>query len=329
MKATSTDFIKIWNENEGSPQKVAEIIDVGIRNVYRRRNRLEQLGYVLPTGTPSYANSSAYKQRENISIENGSAIIVSDRHKWPGDGVTPAEQALRTIIPVIKPNIFIFNGDLFDGAGLSKHPPLGWEQKPTVKEEIDACQEVLEGIESLLPESTVLLRTVGNHDRRYDYHLAKVAPTYADLPGMRLSDHFPKWKESWSVHINPGISGGHTVVKHKQRSGVAAARTNAVIAGVSIVTGHTHALTCSAVEDYNGRRWGIECGFLAYNGHPAFEYCEDGPSQSRAGYVILTWRDSILQPPELIELDDAGVAWFRGEPISTQKPRIRVKAKSE
>jgi hypothetical protein len=83
--------------------------------------------------------------------------------------------------------------------------------------------------------------------------------------------------------------------------------------------------SCSAVEDYNGRRWGVECGYLAYKEHPAFEYTENSPSNARPGFAVLTWRDGILTPPELVELDDSGTAWFRGEPVFSEKPRIRVK----
>jgi len=220
----------------------------------------------------------------------------------------------------------LLNGDLFDGAGLSRHPPLGWERKPDVKSELEACQEVLANIEGLLLPGTPKFYTVGNHCRRFDYKLALTASDYKGISGFRLHDHFPNWKMSWSLHVNANILGGHTVIKHKHRQGVGAARNNAVVAGVTMVTGHTHALTVTPIEDYRGRRWGVECGFLSHKRHAAFEYAEDAPSYSRPGFAVLTWRGGVLLPPELVEVDDAGVAWFRGDAVAVNKPRVRVRA---
>jgi hypothetical protein len=324
------DFARIWVENDFSPTNVARALGINVRNVFARRNALEAKGYVLPSHTSltQGEDSTAYKLRNEHVVENATAVIISDRHKWPGDGVTPAESALRTLLPQIQPDMFVMNGDLFDGAGLSRHPPLGWEKKPDVKSELEACQETLTAIEDCLPHYCKKFFTIGNHDRRFDYKLALTASDYRGIAGFRLSDHFPNWDFSWSVHINYGIVGGHTVIKHKNRQGVGAARNNAMVAGVNIVTGHTHALTVSPIEDYLGRRWGIECGFLAHKQHPAFEYAEDNPGYSRPGFVVLTWRSGILLPPETVEVDNAGVAWFRGEPIATEKPRIRIKART-
>lgn len=327
MVTSADDFIRTWVESGFSPNQVAKALGIHVRNVYSRRNRLESLGYVLPSITDDLTvHDRAYTLREHFHIEDGCAVIVSDRHKWPGDGITAAESALYTLLPQIKPDFFVMNGDLFDGASIGRHPPLGWERKPSVKEELDACTEVLANIEALLPPGMPKFYTIGNHCRRFDYKLALTASDYKGISGFRLSDHFVNWKMSWSLHVNSGVRSGHTVIKHKQRQGVGAARNNAMVAGVSIVTGHTHALTVSPIEDYQGRRWGVECGFLAHKDHSAFEYAEDGPSYSRPGFAVLTWRGGVLLPPELVEVDDAGVAWFRGDAIATSKPRIRVKA---
>jgi hypothetical protein len=322
------DFIRAWAENDFSADKVSNSLGLHVRNVFARRASLVAQGYILPNGSSldNTEDTTAYKLRENIQIENGVMVVVSDRHKWPGDGITQAEAALLTLLPRIKPDVFIFNGDLFDGASIGRHPPLGWEKKPNVKDELDACVVTLERIEHQLPGNCRKLYTIGNHCRRFDYKLAMTASDYRGISGFRLKDHFVNWDLSWSVHVNAGHTGGHTVIKHKHRQGVGAGRNNAMTAGVSIVTGHTHALGITPVEDYRGRRWGIECGFLAHREHPAFEYAEDGPSYSRPGFVVLTWRNYALQPPELVEVDDAGVAWFRGEPVYIEKPRIRVKA---
>jgi hypothetical protein len=80
-----------------------------------------------------------------------------------------------------------------------------------------------------------------------------------------------------------------------------------------------------AIETYGGRHYGVQCGTLSEPRAPSFEYAEDTPDPGRAGFAVLTWRDGLLLPPELVECDDAGVAWFRGEPV-TVRPRVRVRA---
>ncbi len=326
---SAEEFAEVWKQNGNSPARVSRALGIDVRNIYSRRDRLVADGYELPSikHTPDMS-SFAYPQRLEVSLYDGVAVIASDRHKWPGDGITPAESALHTFLERAEPDIFILNGDLFDGANVGRHPPLGWERKPDATQELEACKEFIASIEYRLPNAEKYW-TVGNHDRRFDYTLAQAAYQFRDLAGLRLFDHFPGWKYGWALHINSGIQGGHTVVKHKHRQGVMAARNNALTAGVHIVTGHTHALTCTPVEDYQGRRYGVECGFLSHRQHPAFEYAEDAPSYARPGFVVLTWRGGVLQPPELVEVDDANVAWYRGEPIATARPRVRVKAKMQ
>lgn len=326
-RTTDLGFARAWVENGFSPTEVAKSLGIHVRNVLARRNRLEAKGYVLPSFSENLTPyDTAYKLREELEIDDAVMVVVSDRHKWPGDGVSAAEAALYTLLPQIKPNVFVFNGDLFDGANISRHPPLGWEKKPDAASELFACQQVLSNIEQLVGKDCGLYYTIGNHCRRFDYKLALTASDFRGITGLRLADHFAHWRMSWSLHVNPGVLGGHTVIKHKLRQGVGAARNNALASGVHIVTGHTHALTVTPIEDYRGRRYGVECGFLSHKKHAAFEYAEDGPSYSRPGFAVLTWRNGVLLPPELVEVDDSGVAWFRGDAVAVSKPKYRVKA---
>jgi hypothetical protein len=302
---------------------------LGVRSIYARRANLEARGYHLPTTSGHVDNATcgfAYAPRHNAFLEDGVAVIFSDRHWWPGDGMTPAEAALLAVLHQLDPDLVIANGDVLDGARQSKHAPLGWERKPAVADELATVQVGMRRIAEHCRRARKM-RTVGNHDRRFDYHLAKAGPDYRGIVGTRLSDHLPEWEESWSVHINEGIGGGHMVVKHKIGNGATAGRTNAIKAGVHIATAHTHRLSVDAIETYAGRHYGIQCGTLADPRGPQFEYGEDTPDAGRAGFVVLTWRSGLLQPPELAEVDDAGVCWFRGEPV-TIKPRVRVAARS-
>ena len=319
------EFKAIWDRTGGSPCEVARVLNLGERAVFSRRRRLEERGYELPAGRAPVSevnDSRAYASRIECEVEDGVVAVFSDRHWWPGDGISPAEAAMLALLPRLRPKIIVANGDVYEGAAQSKHAPLGWEKKPDAASEIEAMVAGMRRIEDAWPGAR-RIRTVGNHDRRYDYKLASVASDYRGISGTRLRDHLPAWEEAWSCHVNPGLLGGHTVIKHKLGGGVTAARGNAMKAGVHVVTGHTHALDCARVEDYAGRRYSVQCGTLSDTRAPAFEYGEDQPNPGRSGFVVLTYSAGLLLPPELVEVDDAGVGWFRSEPVTL---RFRVKA---
>lgn len=329
LGVSSAEFVRIWEECGGSPARVREILGVDIRNVYQRRQRLEARGYELPTTSERAGNFGelfAYTPRIHWETRDGVAVAFSDRHWWPGDGITPAEAALLALLHNLNPDLVVANGDVLDGARASKHPPLGWERKPGIADELAAVQVGMRRIADHCKRARKV-RTVGNHDRRFDYHLSRVGPDYRGIVGTRLSDHLSDWEEAWALHVNHGIAGGHTVIKHKHGNGVTAARTNAIKAGVSMVTGHTHRLDAHPIETYGGRHWGVQCGTLSDPRGPHTEYGEDAPDAGRAGFVVLTWRDWLLLPPELAEVDDAGVCWFRGQPV-TVRPRVKVRAET-
>lgn len=114
---------------------------------------------------------------------------------------------------------------------------------------------------------------------------------------------------SWSVLINPDT---HPVmVKHRYANGVHAAYNNAMKGGLSIVTGHTHALEVKPYGDYRGRRYGVQGGCLLDIDAPQTEYAENAPSQMCPGFVVLTFQDGELMPPELCSVIN-GRAIFRG-----------------
>ncbi len=327
LTATTDAFLEAWRKHNGHAPSVAAELNLQIRSVYGRRASLERMGHDLPAGQAPRDNVThrqAYTTRLVEEIEDGTAAVFGDRHWWPGDGITAAEAALLALLPQLDPDILVCNGDELDGARQGRHGSLGWEKKPGMDEELAAVQVGLGRIADAAQRARKY-RTIGNHTRRYDYHLSRHAPDYRGIRGMRLRDHLPDWQESWSLHVNPGTPGGHAVIKHMIGNGVTAARTNAIKSGVTIVTGHTHRLDAHPIETYAGRHWGVQCGLLAHPRAPAFEYAEDPPDAGCAGFAVLTWRSGILQPPEFCEVDAAGVAWWRGEPV-TIKPRVRVQA---
>lgn len=254
--------------------------------------------------------ASSVKGRKELSVDNGQVIVFSDAHYWPGPAST-AHRALLKFCESIKPVIVVANGDCIDGSAISRHPPIGWESCPSVKEELEVCQERLGEISRVTPEANRVW-LLGNHDARFETRLAQVAPEFRDIHGIHLKDHFRSWDCGWSLFIN-----GDVVIKHRFKGGLHAPYNNTVSAGLSMITGHLHSAKVIPHSDYTGTRYGVDTGCLADIYHPAFQgYLEDNPRNWRAGFCILTFVDGQLLMPELCLVWDENTVQFRGELIS-------------
>lgn len=134
-----------------------------------------------------------------------------------------------------------------------------------------------------------------------------------NVHGFCLEDHFPAWKFGMSLLVN-----GHTMIKHRWHNGVHATHNNVLKSGVSMVTGHLHALQVRPYTDYNGTRYAVDTGTLAAVNGPQFTYSEDTPANHRSGFAVLTFHRGRLLPPELLEVidEDAGLVCFRGQVIA-------------
>src|SRR6266576_7356908 len=82
---------------------------------------------------------SQHLGRVDIGLENGVVLVGSDAHIWD---VIPSP-AMRAFLWAIKHfrkrgelHTVILNGDVVDGARISRHPSIGWESKPTFFEEL-------------------------------------------------------------------------------------------------------------------------------------------------------------------------------------------------
>ena len=319
-RVSEAEFIRIWNE-EGSASRVAARIGLGVRSVYDRRERMAKNGVLLKTRPEAgYKGPSPYRdtgwtfdRERRLEIDTGTVVVFSDAHYQPGEP-TIAHKALIEVIRAVKPRAVIANGDIFDGGSIGRLDPFGWSQRPSVKEELEACIERLGDVEQAVSKGCDLVFTIGNHDIRFERNLVSKVPDYANVIGMRLEDHFNAWELAWSAPIN-WESAHPVMVKHRYSNGIHAAYNNGVKGGVSIVTGHTHCLEVKPIADYRGRRWGIQCGSLANLDCAAFEYTERSPSHACSGFAVLTFRDGLLIPPEICEVID-GKAWFRGEVVA-------------
>jgi hypothetical protein len=238
-----------------------------------------------------------YPKIIQVEMAGKKALIGGDAHIWPGP-VSAMWQAFCTVAKKVRPECIVLNGDMLDGARVSRHAGVLGSRAPKVSAEIDACHAWLK----MLPLAKHTHWTIGNHDMRVDNYLANNAPELEDYAG-RLRDRFPNWQFSYSVMLND------VEVRHRFRGGIHATWNNALHAGLTIVTNHTHQLQVYAVRNRNGSHWGIETGMLGDPQSPAFEYTEGAPSRAIEGFVLLTFdEEGHLLPPEFCEM-------VRGRPV--------------
>ena len=313
------EFISIWQELR-SPTKVAEHLKLSQRTVmFRRRSIENRLQIQLPTTNDLRFNEAPkietkifhpHDKVRSIADISGVVIIFSDAHYMPGEP-SIGHKALLKLIKQLKPKLIVANGDILDGGGIHGHGPMGWETKPTLKQELDAVIERMDEVRKAA-RGAILHRTIGNHDIRFDKRLAAMVPEYKDIGGTRLQDHLPEWSVSWSLLIND-----NTMVKHRLHSGIHSTYNNVLRSGLTaMVCGHTHQLEVKPIGDYTGRKWGVATGMLADPSDGPFRYIEDGPNFWCQGFAILTYDNSgELFPPELVEII-SGRAHFRGEIIN-------------
>jgi len=178
---------------------------------------------------PAYlkkVEQTPHNVRRGIDADKVKRVIVfSDAHFT--DSTTTAFKALLLMIDTFKPEVIICNGDAFDGQVLSRFPSINYDQKPTVLEELKACQYHLDEIVKHKPPGCELIWTLGNHDMRYESWLVNKVPEYSGVDGFSLKYHFPEWKTCWSYWI-----GENTVVKHRYKGGRTAGYSNLTAAGM-------------------------------------------------------------------------------------------------
>jgi len=310
------EFAELFKQT-GSPQRVADILNLSVRAIYNRRRKIEQR-YGMDLVSYAHDQSEAGKRihqtikasvprKLSFDCPNGVIVVGSDAHYWPGEA-SVAHKAFVSVIRELKPKAVVLNGDVVDGARVSRHDPLYGTNPPTIKQEIEVCQERLGEIESAF-KSAALIWTYGNHDTRLWRYLKMNAPEVEGMHGSDIFDFFPGWRHGYLLDINQSV-----VIKHRWHNGVHATYNNALKAGRSIVTGHLHRLQVSAWGDYNGRRYGVDTGTLADIDHEAFSYTEGNPTPWASGFAVLSFKNSQLLPPEICEVID-GTAYFRGKEV--------------
>ena len=329
-KLTNDDeFLELWGRFK-SPSKVAKYLKIDVRSVHTRRRAIEaRYGIALQsvlkypqggeaTEKGNRANELAveramkYERDMAVDVQDGVILIASDAHYWPGI-VTTAHKAFCKLAKEVSPKIVILNGDVLDGARISRHARIMWEKQPTVKDEIAAVQDRVAEVERAAGRAK-LIRTIGNHDARFENYLSTRIGEFEEMTGMTLLDYLPRWRAGWCVHINQNTDGW-LAIRHRPVSGGIHAAYNSVLrSGTHYAHGHLHKLQVTPWGDYRGRRYGIDTGTLAEPTGPQFNYTEAAPLNWASGFVVLTYHRGRLLPPEIC-VAEGDNAWFRGAKI--------------
>ena len=319
MKPSTTDdeFIALWNKFT-SVQALANHLQINVRNIQIRRKRIESKRGIKLVATAKNSPDAkifypANGVRATTEIDSGVVLVASDCHYWP-DVISTAHRAFVKLVKELKPKIVVINGDAFDGASISRHPAGGtWQSLPSVKQELEACQDRLEEIQKAATGAQLHF-CWGNHDLRFNARLQQqVGDTFKGVMGMNLQEHFPLWRFSMSLMINDSVQ-----IKHRLYNGIHAAYNATLKSGVSTVNGHLHSLKVTPYTDLTGTRYGVDTGSLADVWGEQFIYTEDGTRNHRSGFAVLTFYEGKLMPPELCEVisEEEGLVYFRGQVIS-------------
>lgn len=316
MGATDDEVLKAY---KAFPTISGAAASLGIseRRMHQRLTRIEaRTGEKLRMRAGALFGTKVRINRDNrpnpVEIENGTIVVASDAHYWPGDPST-GHRALCKIVKQLKPEIVVMNGDELDGATISRHQRQAWEKRPTLTEEIRALKERMDELWQAAPRAKHL-GSYGNHSLRYDTYLSGNAPAMEGVKGTTFDDLLPEWSYAWAWMVN-----GHTLIKHRIKGGIHATWLNTADAQVSTVTGHIHQLRVtprSTMSPINGGRiYGVDSGMLADPWGPQFAYVEQGPRNWASGFAVLTFKDGMLLPPELVCVVGEDKAFFRGNVI--------------
>lgn len=250
--------------------------------------------------------SPRYPREIKIDLPNGTVVAFSDCHWWTREK-TRAHQALMVYLKRYRPDVVIANGDVLDGARISRHDPSGLQEVPSLEDELHVCREHMAEIKRTSGADCYF--NLGNHDARLASYAASNASELADLDEIHLDNQILGWQFAWSNRISDQL-----LIMHRFRGGIHATYNNALHSGMSIATGHLHAQRITPHTDARGTRWGVDLGCLADPTGHQFTYTEANPLNWRSGFAVFEFRSGKLQPPQLVTvLDDGAVVMQKNE----------------
>lgn len=312
-KVSEAEFIRLFRELQ-STTAVAKQLGCAPQSVNQRRRTIEKkYGIALPINDHRAAYRTTHIEQKAVAeaqVRDGVVVVGSDFHIWPGQRTT-MQRAFIEFVRRLKPEIVVANGDVADFAAISRHAAIGWESRPTVKQELDAIQDFLHDVRCSSLNSKFVW-PMGNHDMRFEAKIANALPEFARVHGVHLKDHCPGWIPCWRLDVNTDVT-----IRHRELGGEHADFRNTVSTGRTMVTGHDHRANVTVYETYGRRTWGVRCGYLGESPtDPQFvHYLEGKQPNWTPAFAVLTFKDGELLWPELVTKHRDGVVNFRGELI--------------
>ena len=146
-RISDLEFITLFDMCNRNPQTMSKSIGMSVRNIQNRRDALEARYQEEMKTHTLYDMVGTKPERLNLGIENGTVIVFSDAHFWPGIRTTAFRGLIWAIQNLENIKAVINNGDAFDGASISRFPRIGWDSTPTLIAELKACEIALGEIE--------------------------------------------------------------------------------------------------------------------------------------------------------------------------------------
>jgi hypothetical protein len=319
LKATDAQIIDALKFHK-SIKKAALSLDMSERRMHERVGRIEQ-----ETGEQFALDNHIVHRRNRweppypeirLKVDDAVLACYSDSHFWPGTEST-AYRALVELLPQIRPSHLVDLGDSLDAASISRHPPIGWENKPRLEAELDAMTQYKRVLRGAAKGASAFI-IHSNHAQRFDTYFASHASEMRGIRGTRLADHVEE-----PIYLRCFIND-HTLLIHSIRSGIHAQYNNVQAAHISVISGHLHSQQCrprTTLSRVNGGThtiYGVDVGMLAPCEGPQFNYRNGTPSDWRSGFCVLTFRGGVLMPPEFCYVidEDAGEVFWRGQMLT-------------
>lgn len=184
-----------------------------------------------------------------VKVE-GKTAVICDIHLGVHD-----KQAIVAALNYIrreKVDTIILNGDIIDGARISRHPQT--PDQPKFLHELELCKSFLKGLRADFPHARILFK-LGNHEDRLEAYLMKNAAELAGLVDFnKLLD-----LENLGIELVPSTAfmkhlGTYIVHGHEMRvsGGVNPARGLLLKSFDNTIMGHVHKTSQASGKNLSG-----------------------------------------------------------------------------
>lgn len=117
-QAMMTEAVTAFEAAGGVLDRAAAALNIPRSTMQNRISRARQSGMIpepMRIEVPG---------RLHLDVMDGVVLVGSDAHYWPGV-ISTAHRAFVRACELLKPVAVVMNGDMLDGASISRHPPIG------------------------------------------------------------------------------------------------------------------------------------------------------------------------------------------------------------